>query len=72
MVGVSTLVPSVAALGALADRAEPGERERRVAAVVAPRLEVVGDPAPVSRPSLLGVHRVVEQRRGPNCSAEAL
>ena len=31
------------ALGALADRAHPRERERRVAAFVAPRLVVVGD-----------------------------
>ncbi len=30
-------------LGALPDRAEPGERERRVAARVAPRVEVVAD-----------------------------
>ena len=31
------------ALGALADRGHPGQRERRVPALVPPRLEVVAD-----------------------------
>ena len=47
-------------LGGLADRRHPGHRRRRVAAVVAPGLEVVGHRDDVE-PHLLGLDRVVEQ-----------
>ena len=49
------------ALGGHRGRAEPGERRRSVAAVMAPGLEVVGD-ADQLEPDLLGLAGVVEQR----------
>ncbi len=64
MVGVSTLVPSCRARRPLAERPEPRRREGRVAAVVAPGLEVVGDPRALQA-DLLGVHRVVEEAARP-------
>ena len=57
--GVSTLVPRVTRLSP-ACGTEPGERVRRVAVVVAPRLEVVAGPDGVE-PGLLGRDREVEQ-----------
>ena len=50
-------------LGALADSGQPGQRERGVTPVVAPRLEVVADPDAVEA-HLLGEHCVVEQPPG--------
>ena len=55
-----------------AERAEPGHRERRVAAVVPPRLQVVADEHRVEA-ALLGEHAVVAAARvGANCSFDAL
>ena len=48
------------ALGALADRAHPRERERRVAALVAPRLVVVGHDDAVEA-ALLGGHAELDE-----------
>ena len=54
-----------------AQRAEPRQDGGRVAALVAPGLEVVGD-GDVVEAGALGLQREREQLRGPNCSAEAL
>ena len=55
-----TDVPMLDALGALTERGQPGQRERGVPAVVAPRLEVVGDHDAVE-PDLLGLDGEVDQ-----------
>ena len=47
-------------LGALPDRRQPGERERRMPAVVAPGLEVIGDDDAVEA-ELLGQHGVLHE-----------
>ena len=48
------------AFGARAERAEPAHRERRMPAVVAPRLQVVADEHRVEA-ALLGQHAVAQQ-----------
>ena len=59
-------------LGALAHRGHPGQRERRVAALVPPRLEVVADRRAVHAVLLGRARRSSTSSRGANCSADAL
>ena len=71
MVGVSTLVPRTMRVGGGRRGAEPREDAGGVAAVVAPRLEVVGDAGDLEA-ALLRVLYELEQFAGPNCSLDAL
>ena len=66
-----TDVPIRMLLGALADGGHPGEGEGRVAALVAPRLEVVAV-VTVSKPRASASTANSTRSRGANCSAEAL
>ena len=59
------------AAGARAERAQPGERERRMAADMPPRLEMVADEHRIEA-DRLRLDRELQQLRGANCSADAL
>ena len=70
-VGVTTLVAHGDPLGLRAKRSQSGERKRRVAASMPPRLEVVADDNAVKADLLLWTLKS-SGSAGPHCSADAL